>query len=295
MNESSRLRLLVEAAQDIILFLNEDGQILEANQKAVDTYGYSAEELMRMSILDIRHVSTLPDYEGQMKASLREGIVFESLHVTRDGSIFPVEVSSRSLNIEGRILRIHIIRDIRDRKEAEARIRYLAEYDALTGLENRARIIERLDHTWADSQSSPSAFAIMVIDLDKFKHINDHYGHLVGDMVLKEAARRFLCAMRKEDYIGRYGGDEFLVIQKNIAGKNDILALIKRIFGEFEPRYGLDGHSIKFHLSIGISLYPADGQEQIDLIRFADQAMYAAKKTRGNSYCFYDSLAPGTD
>ena len=289
-NECSRLRLLVEAAQDIILFLNEEGRIIEANQKAVDTYGYSTDELLNMTVLDIRHASTHPDYEGQMSTSLEEGIVFESLHVTRDGNIFPVEVSSRSLLINGRIMRINIIRDISDRKEAEARIRYLAEFDALTGLENRARIIERLDNTWADSQSSPASFAVMVIDLDKFKHINDRYGHLAGDMVLQEAARRFLRAMRKNDYIGRYGGDEFLVVQKNTAGKKDIQALITRIFSEFEPPYHIGDRRIRSHLSIGISVYPHDGRKQDELIRFADQAMYAAKKIGGNSYCFYDSL-----
>ncbi len=290
MNELSRLQLLFEAAQDIILFLSEHGCIIDANLKAVQSYGYSLEELRAMSILDIRHPSTLPDYEEQMQASLQRGIVFESLHRRKDGSTFPVEVSSRSLPLEQGIIRIHIIRDISDRKEAEAQILYLAHFDALTGLENRARIIERLESTWHDSRSLSSSFAVMVIDLDKFKSINDHYGHLIGDLVLKEAARRFLQALRKEDFIGRYGGDEFLLIQKNVNSLNDIVTLIKRIFCEFEPPYECDHLSILFYLSVGVSIYPDDGQDQIDLIRFADQAMYAAKKIQGNSYCFYNSI-----
>ncbi|MGI6550390.1 MAG: diguanylate cyclase domain-containing protein [Syntrophomonadales bacterium] len=285
-------RAVLDIALDNILILDEQGHILEANQKAIECYGYTKEELLSLRLLDIRHPSTWKDYESQMAASKQHGVFFESIHCRRDGSCLPVEVSSRSVQVDGQLLRVHIIRDITERRKNEERIYHLAHYDLLTGLENRGSILNRFDYAYSEANSRNSSMALMVIDLDKFKFINDNYGHLIGDEVLRTAAQRFRKALRKNDYIGRYGGDEFLLIQEDIADKHDIMALVQRIFIELEKPWEFDGLSLMVNLSIGIGIFPSDAGCQEDLIRCADRAMYAAKKIDGNAYAFCDQLDP---
>lgn len=287
---SRLVRSIFDIAMDIILILDADGHILEANQKAIDSYAYSREELLQKRILDIRHPSTCKDYEQQMIASESQGVFFENLHCRKDRSCFPVEVSSRSISIEGQLLRVHIIRDISERKKAEEKMNRLAHYDMLTGLENRASIMDRFNDILAEAAKSKHQFAVMIIDLDKFKLINDNYGHLFGDEVLQQSAQRFRRALRQSDHIGRYGGDEFLLLQASISDKNDIKTLVERIFSEFELTWAIDGFDLDVHLSVGISIYPSDAKDRDELIKQADRAMYQAKKTYGNSFVFAEQL-----
>lgn len=287
---SGVIRTVFDVAMDNILILSGDGRILEANQRAIACYGYSRDELLRMRLLDIRHPSTWNDYESQMAASELSGVFFESLHCRKDGSCFPVEVSSRSVRIDSHLLRIHIIRDITERRKTEARIHHLAHYDALTGLENRASIASRLEEIYNEAAAQKRSFAVAVIDLDRFKQVNDTYGHLAGDEVLRLSAQRFGRALRREDRIGRYGGDEFLLLQQNITGKPDVEALMLRIIHEFDQPWVFEGHRLSVGFSAGISIFPNDAAEREDLIRNADRAMYAAKNIAGNSFIFHGKV-----
>lgn len=283
-------RLLFDVAVDIILILDENGFIISANQKAINWYGYRLEELLNLRIFDIRHPTTWKDFDSQMVASELNGILYECIHCKKDGSCFPVEVSSRSIWIDGQLFRVHIVRDISDRKRNEMKLIHLAHYDPLTGIENRSSIVSTLVNVQRQALSQSSSFAVVMIDLDKFKLVNDNYGHLVGDEVLKIAAHRIKSALRQDDNIGRYGGDEFLLIQQNIKNQSNILPLIQRIFGEFESPCETNGLSLPIRLSAGISIFPNDKHKVTDLIHCADQAMYAAKKIDGNSYAFYGDL-----
>jgi len=139
--------MLFEYATDIILYLRTDGSVLDANKTAVAHYGYTKAELLNMKVQQIRDPSTMDAFEEQMQISAARGVVFESIHVKKDGTAFPVEVSSRTLNINGELIRFHIVRDITDRKKAEEKIKYFANYDTLTGIYNRGYLMYQFRKT----------------------------------------------------------------------------------------------------------------------------------------------------
>lgn len=279
--------VLFDNAQDIMLYIKPEGQILNANKKACDEYGYTKQQLLAMSIQDIRHPSTIHEYDQQMKQAAYGGIVFESIHVRKDGSSFPVEVSAKSTFTARGPLRLHIIRNITKRKENEKQITWLANYDALTGIPNRRSFIAHLEEEISRCLRSETAFALMLFDIDKFKYINDRYGHEAGDMVLRHAATAAQKVLRAEDQIGRLGGDEFVVLQTNIRTQDDIIALAERIQAAVGEPIHYKEIALSIKISIGISLFPKDAPEADGLLHCADTAMYQAKHTGGGSYCFF--------
>lgn len=279
--------LLFENAHDILLYLKSDGTIIDANKTAVGKYGYSYIELLNMNIQDLRHPSMREHYRKQMETSLSKGIVFEGVHVRKDGTSFPVEVSSRSIDVNSELLRIHIIRDITDRKEAEEKIKYLANYDALTGIPNRGFLMNEFKNILELSAKEGSKFAVMLFDVDKFKAINDVYGHNAGDEVLKTVAQRLKEAAGKYGILGRLGGDEFLVIQTLVNNKKEVAALAEKILNAVCRPVSLDGTSIELSISLGAAIYPEASREMKDLIHCADTAMYEAKQKGGKLYSIY--------
>lgn len=280
-------KLLVECAQDAVLYIREDGRIIDANESALRFYQYTYDELLNLTIHDIRHPSTRPRFEHQMKKADDGRIIFESIHVRKDGSNFPVEVSSKGTIVQNGKVRIHIIRNISERKIAEEKITYLANYDSLTGIPNRAYLMHELDIFVERSIREEHKLAVIFFDIDKFKTINDTYGHNIGDKVLKTVARRVQGTIRKVDTFGRLGGDEFLIIQSSIEKNEDVLALINRIFKTLDEPISIENGEIKISISAGISIYPDNAKDMNLLLSSADHAMYAAKKESGNSYKFY--------
>lgn len=281
-------QILFENAQDIVLYAKPDGSIIDANKNALYKYGYSYDALLLLSIQDISDPSVRDRLDEQMKMADTTGVVFESIHVKKDGTSFPVEVSAKSTVIEAERVRIHIIRDITERKRAEERIVYLANYDSLTGIANRSYLMQQFDTTIEQAVRGNFKFAIMLLDVNRFKTINDTYGHNAGDKVLKETADRIKNSVRKVDTIGRLGGDEFIIIQPFIKGKKDVSALVQRILKEFEAPVELDdGTKFNISISLGISLYPDDAEDAKNLIHRADTAMYKAKQKGGNRFEVY--------
>ncbi len=178
--------------------------------------------------------------------------------------------------------------DITDRRRAEARIEYMAHHDVLTGLPNRAQFTERLQEMIDDRNQAPRAFAVMTVDLDRFKAVNDTLGHHVGDIVLQEAGARLRRCLTEGDLGARFGGDEFSVL---CAGAEDTLALAERarqIVHIFSVPFQVDGRELMLGATIGISIYPADGSSIDQLMRNADLALYRAKDEARGSFCFYE-------
>lgn len=280
-------KILFEGAQDIILYTNLEGQVVDSNQRACEAYGYTKEQLLSKRIQEIRHPSTLVDYADQMWQAERGGILFECLHVRSNGSTFPVEVSSRVAHTEKGPLRIHIIRDITQRKVQEEKIAWLAKYDILTGIQNRASLMMELEEEIRRCSRNRTQFAVMLFDIDKFKYINDQYGHEAGDVVLRHVAGKVQQALRATDQIGRLGGDEFVVLQAAVKGLAGVDRLAERIQAAAAEPVIYNGISICVNISIGISLFPADAVDVDSLLAHADEAMYAAKKRGGSDYAFY--------
>jgi|GEM_PF-1162269 len=192
-------------------------------------------------------------------------------------------------NAAGEIVRLlSVARDITANKQAEERLVYLASYDTLTELPNRVLFMARLTHELAVASRHKQMVAILFLDLDGFKHINDTLGHEVGDRLLKAVAARLVACVRDSDTVGRFGGDEFVLILADIAHVNDANRVAQKILRAISKPVALDGTDLFVTASIGISLYPEDGQEAHGLLKNADAAMYLAKQG-GNSYQHYSS------
>jgi diguanylate cyclase (GGDEF)-like protein len=207
------------------------------------------------------------------------------MHRRRDGSLFPVEVSASRIEAGGRSYHQKIVRDISERKAQEARIHQLAYFDELTGLPNRGLLKDRLDQAAALCRREVAPLAVLFLDLDYFKHVNDSLGHPAGDCLLQEIARRLLACTRAEDTVARLGGDEFvLLLHADARGAartaEKILALLS------EPCL-VEEHTLRVAASIGIALCPDDGDDHESLLRAADTALTLAKQTGRGAYRFY--------
>lgn len=280
--------VLFENANDIILYIELDGHIINANKRACEQYGYTKEEFRTLKVRDIRHPSTMDQYEEQMKQANSAGITFECIHVRQDNTSFPVEVSVRASYIEKGRFRIHIIRDITLRKKNEEKIAWLAKYDALTEIPNRGSFLMSLEEEIKNSLREQKKFAIMLFDIDRFKTINDRYGHETGDEVLKHVANKTKGILSDSDIIGRLGGDEFVVLQRNILSKGEVITLAEKIQSAVNQTFHYKGIKAAIHISIGISLFPEDDIEEGGLLQCADKAMYYVKNNGGRAYEFFD-------
>ncbi|WP_183678219.1 MULTISPECIES: EAL domain-containing protein [unclassified Janthinobacterium] len=177
--------------------------------------------------------------------------------------------------------------EIIERRQAEARVHHMAYHDSLTGLPNRALLTDRLERAILASQRSARKLAVMFIDLDRFKTINDSLGHMTGDSLLKEVASRLCRAVRASDTVARLGGDEFVVLVPGIRGADEAARVAEKIIESLTPAFPLDGHVLHITPSIGICLYPDDGGDVDALMRHADAAMYHAKGNGRNNYQFF--------
>jgi diguanylate cyclase (GGDEF)-like protein/PAS domain S-box-containing protein len=179
--------------------------------------------------------------------------------------------------------------DITDRKLAEKRVETLAYYDPLTGLPNRSLLHDRLKQALARAQRTKKKVAVLFIDLDRFKFINDSLGHTIGDLLLKEIAGRLTQCVREKDTVARIGGDEFVIAMGDLSATRDVEVVAARILEELSSTFFIDEHSLHASCSIGISLCPENGCDRETLIRYADQAMYAAKENGRNAYRFFSA------
>ena len=224
--------------------------------------------------------------ERNDEQSLREAA--DAIRRARDE--LEVRVAERTAELAGANALLQ--EEINERRQAEARVHHMAYHDSLTGLPNRAMLSERLDAAMravasGDDAPQRAKLALMFLDLDRFKNINDSLGHLVGDQLLRNVALRLVTAVRPGDLVARLGGDEFVVLMPAIAGGEDAARVAERIIGALSMSCQIDGHSLHISPSIGICLYPDDGVDVETLMRHADAAMYQAKAAGRNNYQFF--------
>jgi len=282
-----KLRSLYDLSPLGIALSDNAGRFLQVNQAMEIITGYSRRELTEMSWWESAF-----DHGGeeqrerfrQLIASGRFGPVEKELR-RKDGARIPVQITGiRVTASDGTQLMWSMIEDIADRKRAEQRISFLAYHDPLTGLDNRLALRSRLTEALAAGAASRSRIAVMMIDLDRFKTINDTLGHDAGDRVIAELARRIRATVRDQDIVARLGGDEFVVVLTSLEAEADIGAVIERIFTPLRGRFDVDGSTVQITVSAGVSVFPEDGTDGQTLLKRADIAMYAAK-ARGRDAC----------
>jgi diguanylate cyclase (GGDEF)-like protein len=200
----------------------------------------------------------------------------------------------RTLERDGEKLRMTIVRDIRDRLDSEARIQHLAHHDSLTGLLNRASFMDRMALLMKHAERKGEMLALLFIDLDNFKRVNDSLGHLEGDQVLTTVSERLVGALRGSDLVGRFGGDEFVVLLTDLTSRADIIVVLEALLSVVEVPVKADGRALSVTPSIGVAVYPEDGRQADELIQHADTAMYRAKARGRATYQFFESALAET-
>jgi diguanylate cyclase (GGDEF)-like protein/PAS domain S-box-containing protein len=180
-----------------------------------------------------------------------------------------------------------ISHNITDRKQADLRVRYMALHDALTGLPNRILLEDRLAQAFALAHRNQKSVAVLMLDLDRFKNVNDSFGHYVGDRLLEAVSKRLQATLRDSDTIARLGGDEFVIGVPLVADNQHIETVAQKVLSTLGEPFRIEGHDLQVSASIGISVYPADGENPDALLQFADAAMYEAKRKRRGIYCFF--------
>ena len=284
LQESEELyQSLYDFAPDAYLTVASDGRIISINQYGAELLGYSKQELIYQDFSTIVYEEDR-DYFQQLFASiLREKLAIveaELRKVRKDGSIIWERQRSQLIfNSEGEPVELRIIcRDITERKQGEEQLRQNAFYDALTGLPNRVLFIERLEQAIAHTQRHKEhLFAVLFLDLDRFKVVNDSLGHLIGDRLLIEIAGRLKLCLRQSDTVARLGGDEFTILLPDIEDSSDPIRVAERIKEELQLPFALDGNEVFTSVSIGITLSTTGYESAEDVLRDADIAMYRAK------------------
>ncbi|MBE0625302.1 MAG: GGDEF domain-containing protein [Burkholderiales bacterium] len=292
----ARLRVIGAAAQDAIIMMDNRGRIAFWNEAAQRIFGYGEQEARGRML----HELIVPEaYRGDFESRLRTagsaaqgnavGATLELAGLRKDGTEIVTEHSISGVSINRKWHTICIVRDITERKKLEERIRHLANYDSLTGLPNRMLFFDRLSQAINLAQRNRHELALLYLDLDRFKLVNDTRGHDAGDAVLKDAAERVLLQVRESDTVARIGGDEFAVILPKISNPQDaaivagkIVDALRAIFTAYDAEHG----KIDIGASVGIAVFPRDGEDMEALLKAADSAMYKAKQSgSGFSFC----------
>jgi diguanylate cyclase (GGDEF)-like protein/PAS domain S-box-containing protein len=281
-----RLDKFMRASAEGIVF-HRDGQVLDANPPLCTLIGYSLDELRGRSTLDFIPEDEQPKALAVMTSG--KEVAYETVLLHKDGRRLPVELIVRTMVYHGERLRMTIVRDIRDRHAAQERIHYLAHHDALTGLPNRASLMERLGHLIVASRREDAQLALLFIDVDHFKRVNDSLGHLAGDALLQTLSLRITEALRGTDVVARFGGDEFVVLLPRALQRMDIEEVAQKLLSAIEVPFGIDGRMMSVTPSIGIAVFPHDGHTADELIKNADTAMYAAKSKGRANYQFFNA------
>ena len=282
-------RILDDSSNEIYVFDASTLKFTLVNRGARENLGYGSEELAGLTPIDLKPELAAHGF-AELIAPLLDGKidkqVFETVHRRKDGTTYPVEVSLHYAGDESPPVFVAIVQDIAQRKSNDARIEQLAFYDPLTGLANRALMIERLRQAVAQAERYGQNLSLLFMDLNRFKEINDTRGHGVGDAALAEVARRFRAVMRRSETLARIGGDEFVAIVENVTRAN-VIGIIHRLKGALAEPIVVEGKAHNLSVSVGVADFPRDSTQPESLLQLADIAMYEAK-SQGGGYRFYD-------
>ncbi|RLA10601.1 MAG: GGDEF domain-containing protein [Gammaproteobacteria bacterium] len=289
---SSRLgRLLDKSSNEIYVFDADSLRFTHVNQGGRDNLGYGVKELCEMTALDLKPEISRDEFLSYIEP-LRKGecdqVNFKTVHRRKDGSTYPVEVLLQYSPAEEPPVYVAMILDVTEKAKADDRLNYLAYYDDLTGLPNRYLFADRLQQALKEADRHEQLVAVLFIDLDQFKDINDSLGHDAGDSLLQEAAERLRDCTRASDTVARWGGDEFSVVLQDIQTIDNINIVADKIVQSFSSPFHIKNKTLFITASIGIILYPLDDNNVESLLKNADTAMYHAKENGRNNYQYYN-------
>lgn len=255
-------------------------------------YGLSPDDLRKDAtpFFGFRHPEDATKLEESVKMSARDlsrWHIEYRLIIPSQGTRWRLGDAQPEKLEDGSTLWHGFITDITDRKNAEEGMRHMAQYDALTDLPNRTLFSDRLQRVFATAKRGQTRFALLFLDLDKFKPINDSLGHAIGDILLRSAASRMQNCMRESDTVARIGGDEFVILLPNTETEQDAMLVAEKIRLSIERPFEIHGHVLNISSSIGIAMYPQHGEDEIELSKNADVAMYHAKQNGRNTAMLY--------
>jgi diguanylate cyclase (GGDEF)-like protein/PAS domain S-box-containing protein len=281
------LQKAVETMQIGVTITDQNGKILYSNPAEAEMHGYSVEDLIGK---DAR-IFGPPEIWKPVIQPFFKRFTRETLNVRKDGSTFFVQLMSDVvMDREGNVVAVVTTsEDITERKRNEDTIRRLAFYDSLTGLPNRVLFNDRLTQETAKGRRHEKVLAIMFVDVDRFKNVNDTLGHTIGDLLLRKVAERLNSITREGDTVSRLSGDEFIIMFPDVGSVEHISTIASKIIARLSEGFVINETEVYITTSIGISLFPGDGESADSLIKNADAAMYYAKEQGRNNYQFYSA------
>ncbi|GGC08994.1 EAL domain-containing protein [Pseudoduganella buxea] len=286
----ARLQAILDKAADAILTIDSYGVLVSANGAAGRLFGYDPEQMAGLPLVQL-----LPAAHNETPAVLLRRIASAGSHAheatgwRREGVSFPLAVSVSEVELPGEHLFVAILHDLTERQRAQDRIYRLAHHDPLTGLDNRLSLNLRLDQLLGRTRRTQASAAVLFLDLDHFKKINDTHGHQTGDQLLIAAAGRLRELLRDVDTIARLGGDEFIVVTGGNATPDTVSHLAAGIVEVLARPYQLQGVTVHSGASVGVAMFPTDGEDSSTLLRHADTAMYAAKAAGRGNFQFFSA------
>ncbi len=302
-DNQKKLQSVIDGALDGIVTINEAGQLVEFNPAAERIFGYKKAQVLGRQLAEVMIPPALRNlHNTKHKEFVETGVkhIFdrraEFTGMRSDGSEFPLELTLTTVKDDGKTLVTGFLRDITQQKKAQQDIENIAYYDVLTGLPNRRLLIDRFERAVLNAKRLKSYCALIFIDIDHFKTINDTKGHDVGDQLLIQVAQRILAMIRAGDSLARLSGDEFILIIENLDSNQNIAyhqtsEVLQKMVMELNKPYILDMFEFNITASLGATLFNNDEFKYEDHLRNADTAMYQAKAAGRNTYKFYDQLS----
>lgn len=292
-NDSRFARLVDHSWDEIYIFDSSTYQFIQVNQGALNNLGYSSKELLKLRLCDLEPEISEAEFAERTKILFdgnQSQIIYETRHKRKNGSFYPVEVRLQLSCNEVPPVFLANIQDITERKKSESRLQYLANYDSLTGLPNRSLFQDRLNMAMEHCQRNDTLIALLYLDLDGFKMVNDTRGHFVGDELLKQVSKRLEQGTRKSDTVARLGGDEFCILISNLKQTEYAYKVADNIVTSIGKPYLINDEELSVSTSVGICYFPFAEDDGYQLMQKADAAMYRAKALGKNNVQFFTDI-----
>lgn len=275
----------IDQLLEAICVVDANGCFLYLSSGCERIFGYKSTEMVGRPMIELVHPE---DRERTLLAASEimagdQKIDFENRYIRKDGQIAYIQWSARWS--EDQKVRVAVARDITKHKQLLEQLQHIAFYDPLTQLPNRALFEDRLQQSLARARREQGMLALCFIDLDKFKEVNDQYGHAAGDLCLKKVAELLLHSVRETDTVARLGGDEFVIVMDAVTEQSAVLSSLHNLLLKLQQPFVFEQHQLQLSGSIGIALFPLHGQDQASLLAAADRAMYKAKQAGGLRLC----------